>query len=45
MVRHTEDGDWARVHALLAAHGIPPELCALTYLEAADLAREALGGN
>lgn len=44
-LRDMEDGDWDRVHAHLAATGVAPELCALTYLESADLAREAMGGN
>ena len=44
-LRHMEDGEWDQVHAHLKAHDMPPELCALAYLEAADLAREALGGS
>jgi EAL and modified HD-GYP domain-containing signal transduction protein len=44
-LRDMEDGEWDQVHAHLAARGVAPELCALTYLEAADLAREAMGGK
>lgn len=45
VLRNMENGDWDQVHAHLAATGVAPELCALTYLEAADLAREAMGGS
>ncbi len=44
-LRYMEDGQWDQVHAHLAAHNVAPEACALTYLEAADLAKEAMGGN
>lgn len=44
-LHNMEYGQWPQVHAHLAATGVPPELCALTYLEAGDLAREAMGGN
>lgn len=40
-----EKGDWEEVQAHLKTSGVTPELCALTYMEAADLAREAMGGN
>lgn len=38
-----EDGDWDWVHAHLAARSIPPELCAVLYLESAHLAQTAMG--